>query len=455
MSRAETSNKYRGSHGCTVWEWHQAKAEWHYANCSQWRRYGGTHERSTRRQQVGYSIGAIKDYVPEDWEEVGVYGSQQKFSPYCSQGGPGTYRNSNPRLMLCSRRTVQSPGEGACMEVHLTGACKGPNIGLSASQFPPEPPLGWHGHCMKDLGNQVYAYVECCSGGPVVEIYANESLVASRCDVGIYPISVKVGIYISEGDLIQVVLDGVILWTSTTSCSQSFVQIMRPGSGKWPEKFTKVTLDVGGVGAVTPTPTESESSYSECSLDDLPALQDLRVCLLNVTGDHGRLNTVTPQAPVVSIVDVSNFTAIRSQMPALPETTVFDGGEAVHEESECASESSYTSYQSGTSHNSWVSASGEGAKCFLPGSLFLKHQVQEGVLVQAALLEQGSMVVAANGDPLKVAAIKKHMAYQLVELKTGGTRLIVTPNHRVLAQDPRREVLCSSDLSQISLKQHV
>ena len=122
----------------------------------------------------------------------------------------------------------------------------------------------------------------------------------------------RVGLYTSEGDLIQVVLGGMTLWTSTTSCSQSFVQIVRPRSGTWPATLTKVTLDVGVVGGVAPTPIESESSYSECSLDDLPALGDLLAFLQNVTCGPGRVHAVTPRAPVVSIIDVSNFTAMGS-----------------------------------------------------------------------------------------------------------------------------------------------
>jgi hypothetical protein len=108
-------------------------------------------------------------------------------------------------------------------------------------------------------------------------------------------------------------------------------------------------------------------------------------------------------------------------LPALLEDSSFGDGEAVDQKSECASQCSFTSYQSSMSHNSLYSASGGGPKCFVAESLFQKHPVQDG-FVQAAHLEQGATLVGVNGQPLMVRSTKKHMAEELVELKAGSTR---------------------------------
>uniref|UniRef100_A0A7S1QC51 Hint domain-containing protein n=1 Tax=Alexandrium catenella TaxID=2925 RepID=A0A7S1QC51_ALECA len=139
----------------------------------------------------------------------------------------------------------------------------------------------------------------------------------------------------------------------------------------------------------------------------------------------------------------------------LLEGSVPDGAGSVGTDGESASEASFASDQSATSQNSWMSACSEGPRCFLPETLLQRH---DGCYVQAADLEKGLRIASAcGGEPLTVAAIKRHTVYQLVELIAGSTQFTVTPSHRVVVADaedaapvlardlePDRKVMCAA-----------
>ena len=204
---------------------------------------------------------------------------------------------------------------------------------------------------------------------------------------------------------------------------------------------TSVALEPVGV-ASTPTATSvalepvgvasTPAACSACSLDDLPALCDLREQLLNVHDDPSRLidaiaheQAANPKSCMGSV----------STLAALLECSIFDDGELACEKSNEASASSHTSNRSTMSRNSWVSASGEGPKCFKPETVFQKYPAQDMSFVTAADLQQGSTIVGAQGQCLTVVAVKEKTTHQLVELIGSDTRFVVTPSHRMVGGD--------------------
>ena len=199
---------------------------------------------STLCQEVGNSNS--EHASPEDWSEYPLHGSQEKLSPKHR----GAFANHVPVLVLCSNHTVQSLGEGASIEVQLTGRCIGPSIRLSTTQFPRRQSASWAGHSLKGLGSVVHAHINCNGEVPCVEVYHPDGIFQHRLSNNI--ISVKLGIYMSEADLVQVVIDGNALWTSSTSHRQSFVHIIRPKGAAYPPKLIKVTLNAGEVHRYAP-----------------------------------------------------------------------------------------------------------------------------------------------------------------------------------------------------------
>ena len=61
--------------------------------------------------------GCEGQWRPEDWTEDYVYGGQKK----CSFKNPGAFKNHDPAKVLCSNRALQAGGEGAFMEMVLSG----------------------------------------------------------------------------------------------------------------------------------------------------------------------------------------------------------------------------------------------------------------------------------------------------------------------------------------------
>jgi len=83
------------------------------------------------------------------------------------------------------------------------------------------------------------------------------------------------------------------------------------------------------------------------------------------------------------------------------------------------------------SHHSWISVAmeNENARCFLPDSLF-KTEVG---YIPGHDLKKGSRVVAADGiNILEVVGIARDKSQSIMDLRTHGACLRVTPNHRVM-----------------------
>jgi len=87
------------------------------------------------------------------------------------------------------------------------------------------------------------------------------------------------------------------------------------------------------------------------------------------------------------------------------------------------------------SRNSWVSAPGEGTRCFVPETVFQQYPAQDMIYIQAVHLQEGSTIVGAKGQPLTVVSVREETADQLVELIASDTTFTVTPTHRMVNAD--------------------